>query len=91
VSTATTTPTATDTATAESPTAAGASVPRTESCPLCAGPLRADQEWCLSCGAAARTRLAATPNWRAPLIALGVVIVLALATLTVALVSLAGQ
>lgn len=63
----------------------------TERCPLCGTPLRTDQEWCLGCGAAARTRLAATPNWRAPVILLGVVIVLALGTLTVALVSLAGQ
>jgi hypothetical protein len=62
-----------------------------ESCPLCGTPLRSEQEWCLGCGAAARTRLAATPRWRAPLVVLGVVIVLAVAALTVALVSLAGQ
>jgi uncharacterized paraquat-inducible protein A len=65
--------------------------PASESCPLCATPLRAEQEWCLRCGAAARTRLAATPNWRAPLVLLGTVIVLALGALAVALVSLAGQ
>jgi hypothetical protein len=62
-----------------------------ESCPLCGTPLRPEQQWCLGCGAAARTRLAATPRWRGPLIALGLVIVLALAVLVVALVSLAGQ
>ncbi|HEY2767878.1 MAG TPA: hypothetical protein VGI76_06445 [Solirubrobacteraceae bacterium] len=62
-----------------------------EPCPLCGSPLQPTQEWCLSCGAAARTRLAATPSWRAPLVVLGIVIVLALAALTVALVSLAGQ
>lgn len=64
---------------------------RTEPCPLCGSPLGATQEWCLSCGAAARTRLAATPAWRAPLIVLAIVIVLALAGLTAALVYLAGQ
>jgi hypothetical protein len=68
-----------------------AGVPARESCPLCGTPLGAAQEWCLSCGAAARTRLAATPRWRAPLLALGVVIVLAAGVLTAALVSLAGQ
>jgi hypothetical protein len=62
-----------------------------ESCPLCGTPLRAGQEWCLSCGAAARTRLAATPRWRGPLLALSLVMVLAVGVLTAALVSLAGQ
>jgi hypothetical protein len=61
-----------------------------EACPLCGAPLQPAQEWCLGCGAAARTRLAATPRWRAPVIALGVVIVLALGALTASLVSLAG-
>jgi hypothetical protein len=65
-------------------------VPVRESCPLCGTPLHSTQEWCLSCGAAARTRLAATPRWRAPVITLCVVIVLALGALTAALVSLAG-
>ena len=60
-------------------------------CPLCGSPLGTTQEWCLSCGAAARTRLATTPAWRAPLIVLAIVIVLALAGLTAALVYLAGQ
>jgi hypothetical protein len=70
---------------------AGEALSAGESCPLCGTPLRPEQAWCLSCGAAARTRLAATPGWRAPLIALGLVIVLALGALTAALVSLAGQ
>lgn len=71
--------------------AATGSATAVESCPLCANPLQPEQEWCLNCGGAARTRLAATPRWRGPLIALGVVIVVALAVLIVALVSLAGQ
>ena len=62
-----------------------------EACPLCGAPLAADQEWCLRCGAAARTRLAATPNWRAPIAALAVVVALALGVLIVALVKLAGD
>jgi hypothetical protein len=60
-----------------------------EQCPLCRSPLQADQSWCLQCGAAARTRLAAKPNWRAPLIVVGLLILLSLAVLAAALVKLA--
>jgi hypothetical protein len=59
-------------------------------CPLCGTPLQADQEWCLGCGAAARTRLAAPTNWRAPILALALVVALALGALAAALVSLTG-
>jgi hypothetical protein len=62
-----------------------------EACPLCGHPLRAEQEWCLHCGAAARTRLAATPNWRAPIVAIVAVVALSLGVLTAALVDLAGS
>jgi hypothetical protein len=57
-------------------------------CPLCGTPLQPDQEWCLGCGAAARTRLAATTNWKAPILALALVVALALGALAAALVSL---
>jgi hypothetical protein len=62
-----------------------------EACPLCGTPLHPQQEWCLNCGAAARTRLAASPNWRAPLLGALVVAVLALGVLAAALVKLAGD
>ena len=65
--------------------------PAEERCPLCGAPLGAEQDWCLRCGAAARTRLAATPRWRPPVIALATVVVLSLGALTAALVSLAGS
>src|SRR5438477_388075 len=52
-----------------------------DSCPLCGASLHPEQEWCLRCGAAARTRLAAAPNWRAPVLALVVVVVLSLGVL----------
>jgi hypothetical protein len=64
--------------------------PSGEACPLCGAPLHPAQEWCLNCGAAARTRLAASPNWKAPISALAVVVVLALGVLAAALVELAG-
>jgi hypothetical protein len=66
-------------------------VPGSEPCPLCSGPLAADQEWCLRCGAAARTRLAATPKWRAPVATLAVIAALALGVIAAALVKLAGD
>ena len=61
-----------------------------DACPLCGTTLHPAQDWCLRCGAAARTRLAASPNWRAPVALLALVIALALAVLAVALVKLAG-
>jgi hypothetical protein len=65
--------------------------PAAEACPLCGAPLAQEQEWCLRCGAAARTRLAAAPSWKAPLIALAIVAALALGVLAAALVKLAGD
>lgn len=61
-----------------------------EVCPLCGEPLRAEQSWCLRCGAAARTRLAAQPKWKAVVVALLLVVVLSLGVLAAALVKLAG-
>jgi hypothetical protein len=61
-----------------------------EPCPLCGAPLHPEQEWCLSCGAAARTRLAASPNWKAPIALIAAVIALSLGVLAAALVKLAG-
>jgi hypothetical protein len=53
--------------------------------------LAPDQEWCLNCGAAARTRLAAAPGWRGPVAVIAVVAALALGILAAALVKLAGD
>ena len=65
--------------------------PAPEGCPLCGAPLDPEQEWCLSCGAAARTRLAMSSNWKGPIIAVAIVAALALAVLAVSLVKLAGN
>jgi hypothetical protein len=61
-----------------------------DACPLCGTPLRAEQDWCLSCGTGARTRLAAPPKWKALVLALVLVVVLSLGVLAAALVKLAG-
>lgn len=61
-----------------------------EWCPLCGSPLHDAQDWCLRCGAAARTRLAATPRWRAPVLAFIMVIFVSLVVLIAALVKLLG-
>jgi len=61
-----------------------------ESCPLCGAPLTSEQSWCLRCGAAARTRLAAQPKWKALVVALVLVLVVSLGVLAAALVTLAG-
>ena len=71
--------------------AGDANPPTPEGCPLCGAPLDSEQEWCLSCGAAARTRLAMSSNWKGPIIAVAIVAALSLAVLAVSLVSLAGN
>jgi hypothetical protein len=67
----------------------GEPAPR-ELCPLCGTPLPADRDWCLSCGAAARTRLAAPPKWKTLVAGLLLVVAIAIAVLIVALVKLVG-
>jgi hypothetical protein len=57
-------------------------------CPRCQSPVAPDQDWCLECGAAARTRLAPTPNWRLPVAAIALVALLAGIGLAVAFVAL---
>ena len=63
----------------------------TIACPRCAATVAPDQDWCLECGAAARTRLAPTPNWRAPVAALAIVALLAGIGLAAAFVALTND
>jgi predicted amidophosphoribosyltransferase len=58
------------------------------SCPRCGAHVSDDQDWCLRCGDAARTRLAPTPNWRAPIALAAVVAALAGLVLALAFVAL---
>jgi hypothetical protein len=66
-------------------------VPGSIPCPRCAATVGPDQEWCLECGAPARTRLVPTPNWRAPIAVLAIVILLAGIALALAFVSLTND
>lgn len=63
----------------------------TIACPRCAAPVEAGQDWCLACGDAARTRLVPTPNWRAPVVLLATVAILAGVTLALAFVALTND
>jgi hypothetical protein len=63
----------------------------TVACPRCGQSIGPDQSWCLDCGAPARTRLVPTPNWRAPVAVLAVVILLAGIALAVAFVALTND
>jgi hypothetical protein len=60
------------------------------SCPACGSPVASDQSWCLECGAAARTRIAKLPRWRAATIAVTVAVVLAIGGLIYAFVKLSS-
>jgi hypothetical protein len=46
-------------------------------CPRCGANVAPEQDWCLECGAPARTRLAPTPKWQAPIALVAVVVLLA--------------
>jgi predicted nucleic acid-binding Zn ribbon protein len=75
---------------AHAPSSAQAAAKPREVCPLCRAPLEPEQSWCLRCGAAARTRLAAQPKWKMLVLVLVAVVVLSLGVLAAALVKLAG-
>jgi septal ring-binding cell division protein DamX len=59
-------------------------------CPRCGAHLSAEQEWCLDCGSAVGTRVAAPRGWRVPFAVVGVLLALALIAVVLALVELAG-
>jgi hypothetical protein len=60
-------------------------------CPRCGAYVAPEQDWCLECGAPARTRLAPTPNWRAPIALVLVVALLAGLVLAVAFTKLTSD
>ena len=60
-------------------------------CPRCGAYVAPEQDWCLECGAPARTRLAPTPNWRAPVALVAVVVLLAGLVLALAFTELTSD
>jgi hypothetical protein len=60
-------------------------------CPRCGANVAPEQDWCLECGAPARTRLAPTPNWKAPIALVAVIVLLAGAALAFAFTSLTSD
>ena len=62
--------------------------PGTAGCARCGAAVGPDQDWCLECGFAARTRVAATPRWWVPLALAAAVAAIALGALAVAFVDL---
>ena len=57
-------------------------------CPRCGAHVASNQDWCLNCGDAARTRLVPTPNWRLPIAIVAIVCALALLAIAVSFVQL---
>jgi hypothetical protein len=66
----------------------GVPAPGDVSCPRCGALVGSEQDWCLVCGAPARTRLAPTPNWRLPVAIVATVAVVAVIALAIAFVQL---
>ena len=60
-------------------------------CPRCGSTLAPDQEWCLSCGAAAGTEVVEARGWRVPLYLGGGLAALAVIGVILAIVALASQ
>ena len=60
-------------------------------CPRCGANVAPEQDWCLECGAPARTRLAPTPRWQAPNALVAVVVLLAGVALAFAFTSLTSD
>lgn len=66
------------------------SAPVQPRCPVCDAPLADEQNWCLECGAAARTRIAPTPRWRVATAVTVAAVVLALTAIGFAIDRLVG-
>lgn len=65
--------------------------PGTVACPRCSARVAPDQDWCLICGAAARTRLVRAPNWKVPVALLVSVVTASVIALALAFVALTGD
>jgi hypothetical protein len=60
-------------------------------CPRCGAELAPEQDWCLQCGAAARTRIVPPPSWRGPVAIVATIVLLAGAGIALAFVEVTDQ
>src|SRR3712207_9367805 len=60
-------------------------------CVNCAALLEEGQDWCLECGTAQPGRITATPGWRAALVVVGVVALLAAGAIAAAYAALSSD
>jgi SPOR domain len=74
----------------ETPPPAEAAAPE-QRCPRCGAPMSERQEWCLNCGAAVGTRVAAAPGWRVPILIAGAILAIAAIAVAIAIVQLADD
>jgi predicted nucleic acid-binding Zn ribbon protein len=68
----------------------GPDAPPERHCRRCGATLGPEQEWCLACGAAARTDVARPRGWRLPLVLAAAVVVLAIAAAILAIAELSN-
>jgi SPOR domain len=74
----------------ETPPPAEDAVPQ-QQCPRCGAPMTDRQEWCLNCGAAVGTRVAAAPGWRVPIAIGAALLAIAAIAVAIAIVQLADD
>lgn len=65
--------------------------PAAATCPNCGAPVGLDQDWCLNCGQALTTQVAAAGGWRTPIAIVAAVLLIAAAALVFAFVQLSGE
>jgi SPOR domain len=65
--------------------------PQAGACARCGAPLHPGQEWCLECGAAARTKVVGGANWKVPVLVVATIVLLAGAALAYAWISVSDD
>ena len=65
--------------------------PAPRQCPRCGAAMTEEQEWCLRCGAAVGTRIAAAQGWRVPFLITGLLVILAAIAVAIAIIQLADD
>lgn len=79
-------------ATLPEPSAEAAAAPAAPApCARCGTPLRAEQEWCLNCGAPTATRVAAPSGWKVPVAIVATVLTIAIAGLVIAFLAVSDD